>query len=142
MRAYGWQENDRLSSIDDSALGLTRYQHDAVGNLAATLFADGLEQLRTPDAVGNLFQTAGRTDRRYGPAGQLLEARGVRYAYNEAGNLARRTLPTGEPWHYSWNAAGHLAEVVRPDGGVVRFTYDALGRRVSKSYKGKVTRWV
>ena len=31
---------------------------------------------------------------------------------------------------------------MRPDGGVVRFTYDALGRRISKSYKGRVTRWV
>lgn len=142
VRTYGWQQNDRLASIDDSALGPTRYQHDAVGNLAATRFADGVEQLRTPDAVGNLFQTAARTDRRYGPAGQLLEARGVRYAYDEAGNLRQRILPTGEQWYYAWNAAGHLAEVVRPDGGVVRFTYDALGRRISKSYRGRVTRCV
>ena len=85
-----------------------------------------------PDAVGNLFHLAGRTDRRYGPAGQLLEAKGTRYAYDAAGNLKQKTLSTGEQWHYTWTAAGHLAEVVRPDGGVVRFSYDALGRRVSK----------
>ncbi|RZJ90982.1 MAG: RHS repeat protein, partial [Hymenobacter sp.] len=48
----------------------------------------------------------------------------------------------GQQWHYAWNAAEHLAEVVRPDGGVVRFAYDALGRRVRKSYQGRVTHWV
>jgi RHS repeat-associated protein len=59
-----------------------------------------------------------------------------------AGNLAGKTTPTGQQWQYRWNAAGLLAEVVRPDGGVVRFTYDSLGRRVSKSYRDKTTRWV
>jgi RHS repeat-associated protein len=142
VRTYGWQENDRLSSIQDSQHGLTRFEHDAVGNLAATTFADGTRELRLPDAVGNLFRTPGRTDRRYGPAGQLLEAKGTRYEYDALGNLSKKTSRTGEEWHYSWNSAGHLAEVVRPDGGVVRFTYDALGRRVSKSYKDKVTRWL
>lgn len=113
-----------------------------MGNLAATTFGDGTRQLRLPDAVGNLFTTAERRDRRYGPAGQLLEAKGTRYAYNALGNLSSKTTARGQQWHYAWNAAGYLAEVVRPDGGVVRFVYDALGRRVSKSYKGKVTRWV
>jgi RHS repeat-associated protein len=141
-RTYGWQAGDRLTQIQDSAHGLTRYEHDAVGNLAATTFGDGRRQLRAPDAVGNLFATAGQQDRRYGPAGQLLEAAGTRYAYDALGNLAGKTTAQGAQWAYNWNAAGHLAEVVRPDGGVVRFAYDALGRRVSKSYQGQVTRWV
>lgn len=58
------------------------------------------------------------------------------------GNLATKTTALGHVWDYVWNAAGHLAEVVCPDGRVVRFTYDALGRRVSKSYEGKLARWV
>jgi YD repeat-containing protein len=85
VRRYGWQENDRLSSIQDSQLGLTCYEHDAVGNLAATVFGDGSKELRLPDAVGNLFRTADRQDRRYGPAGQLLEAKGTRYEYDALG---------------------------------------------------------
>jgi RHS repeat-associated protein len=142
VRHYGWQENDRLGSIHDSVHGLTRFEHDAVGNLAATVFGDGTKELRLPDAVGNLFRTNDRQDRRYGPAGQLLEAQGTHYDYDAAGNLRKKTLRTGQEWHYAWSSAGHLAEVVRPEGGVVRFQYDALGRRVSKSHKGKVTRWV
>ena len=48
-------------------------------NLAATTYGDGTRELRLPDAVGNLFTRADQKDRRYGPAGQLLEAKGTRY---------------------------------------------------------------
>ncbi|UOG74198.1 DUF6531 domain-containing protein [Hymenobacter tibetensis] len=142
VRHYGWQAGDRLTQIEDSQHGLTRFEHDAFGNLAATHFGDGRHELRLPDAVGNLFTTPQRQDRRYGPAGQLLEANGTRYSYDTAGNLSQKITAHGDEWRYAWLPAGHLAEVVRPDGDVVRFTYDALGRRVSKLYRGKVTRWV
>ena len=142
VRNYGWQEGDRLKHIQDSLHGSTQFEHDDLGNLAAALFGDGTREFRLPDAVGNLFTTKARQDRQYGPAGQLLEARGTKYEYDAAGNLSKKVTKQGEEWHYAWNSAGHLAEVVRPDGGVVRFTYDALGRRVSKSYQGRVTRWL
>ena len=35
-----------------------------------------------------------------------------------------------------------LKRVLRPDGEAVVFTYDALGRRLAKSYRGQLTRWV
>ena len=35
-----------------------------------------------------------------------------------------------------------LHQVVRPDKNIVYFGYDALGRRISKTYLGKATRWV
>jgi YD repeat-containing protein len=141
-RSYGWQAGDRLSQIQDSRYGLTQYEHDAVSNLATTTYDDGTRELRLPDAVGNRSSRADRQDRRFGPAGQLLDAHGTRYTYDALGNLSQKTTAQGQQWHYAWNAAGHLSEVVRPDGGIVRFTYDKLGRRVSKSYQGRVTRWV
>lgn len=52
----------------------SRVRAAAVRNLAATTFGDGTRQLRLPNAVGNLFTSADRKDRRYGPAGQLLES--------------------------------------------------------------------
>ncbi|WP_022822335.1 DUF6531 domain-containing protein [Hymenobacter norwichensis] len=142
VRHYSWQEDNRLVQIQDSLSGPQRFQHDARGNLAAATFADGTQQLRQPDAVGNLFRNKQRQDRRYGPAGQLLEAAGTHYAYDALGNLIRKTTSKGEEWHYSWNGAGQLIEVVRPDGSVVRFAYDALGRRVRKTFAGQITQWV
>ncbi len=69
--------------------------------------------------------------------------------YDKDGNLTERYIGTGrwldgkkEHWKYRWNADGSLAEVVQPDGEEVTFEYDALGRRLSKSFRTTVTRWM
>jgi RHS repeat-associated protein len=145
-KQYIWDVNDRLTKIIDAMSGPVEYQHDALGNLAAAKYADGKIDLRMPDAVGNLFRTADRSDRKYGPAGQLLEsrdARGVtRYQYDPEGNLTKKIEPDGATWLYEWNGAGMLAKVTRPNGHIVEFQYDALARRTLKSYRGKTTRWI
>ena len=142
QRRYQWQGADKLLGIEDSLSGKTHYDYDALGALTAAHYTDGEQELRQPDAVGNLFRTRERTDRRYGPGGQLREANGTRYRYDEEGNLVRKTLPNGQMWRYAWDGAGQLACVSRPDGYAVTFTYDALGRRVSKRFRGRVTKWV
>jgi RHS repeat-associated protein len=141
-RTYTWDVNDRLRQISDSVGGITQFEHDAFGNLAAARYGDGHTDYRMPDAVGNLFRRGDRGDRKYGPAGQLLEAQGTRYRYDAEGNLVEKREPAGQTWHYAWNAAGMLVRVTRPDGQDVFFTYDALGRRLSKTYRHKTTRWV
>jgi RHS repeat-associated protein len=141
-RQYEWDVNYRLKKIIDSQGGTTQFEHDAVGNLSAAQYGDGTSEYRMPDAVGNLFKTKDQKDRKYGPAGQLLEADGTRYEYDAEGNLLKKTERNGATWHYEWNASGMLRRVVRPDGDDVTFTYDALGRRIAKQYRGKVTRWV
>ena len=94
---YTWEVNDRLRMVVDAARGPVRYEHDALGNLAAATYEDGRVDLRMPDAVGNLFRTQARTDRKYGPAGQLLESREpdgrvVTYEYDPEGNLVKKTV--------------------------------------------------
>ena len=141
-RHYRWQGPDQLAELTDSATGLTRFAHDSHGALSATRYADGSEELRLPDAVGNLFQTRDQQDRTYGAAGQLQRSGGTRYRYDELGNLIRKETADGQKWCYHWNGAGQLTQVTRPDGYAVTFTYDALGRRLSKRFRGRVTRWV
>ena len=144
---YTWEVNDRLRKVVDLLSGPTHYRHDALGNLAAAAYADGHVDLRMPDAVGNLFRTEDRSDRKYGPGGQLLEARSAsgeitRYEYDPEGNLAQKIQPDGGVWTYCWNGAGMLAKVLRPDGDAVEFVYDALGRRVGKRHGARTTRWI
>jgi len=145
-RSYTWDADGRLSRIIDSMRGPKEFSHDALGYLATARAADGSAQLRVPDAIGNLFKTADRGDRVYGPAGQLLEARGphgvTTYEYDTDGNLVKKVVPGGGVWAYRWTGGGMLAEVARPDGSVVNFQYDALGRRISKTYRGRTTRWI
>jgi RHS repeat-associated protein len=150
--SYTWDVNDRLRQVSDALRGPTRYEHDGIGNLAAAVHADGRIDLRLPDAVGNLFRTNDRSDRKYGPAGQLLEARRddggfTRYEYDPEGNLVRKleTDAGGQElsvWTYHWNGAGMLAKVVRPDGDAVEMKYDALGRRLEKRFRGRTTKWL
>ena len=50
-------------------------------------------------------------------------------------------------WHpgdyaYTWLPNGMLGSVTRPDGKVVTFKYDALGRRVEKTFNGRVHRYL
>ncbi|RPD43491.1 RHS repeat protein, partial [Hymenobacter sediminis] len=142
QRHYQWQGVDQLTQIEDSLLGATTYNYDVLGNLTGARYADGTQELRQPDAVGNLFRTLNRSDRQYGKGGQLRQANGTRYHYDAEGNLVRKTLPNGQQWHYRWDGAGQLTSVTRPDGYAVTFTYDALGRRISKRFRGKVTHWV
>src|SRR6185369_5266851 len=123
---YTWDVNDRLRMVVDAVRGPIRYEHDAFGSLAAAVYEDGRVDLRLPDAVGNLFRTANRGDRKYGPAGQLLESREpdgrvLAYEYDPEGNLAKKIErrddgSNARVWTYHWNASGTLARVVRPDG--------------------------
>ena len=50
-------------------------------------------------------------------------------------------------WHpgdyaYTWLPNGMLGSVTRPDGKVVTFKYDALGRRIEKTFNGRVHRYL
>ncbi len=157
-RSYAWEPNDRIKSIVDSTFGARDYSYDALGNLAWSSMGQDFT-FRAPDAVGNLFRTGEKGDRKYGPGGQLLEAKtkeGIAtYSYDAEGNLIRKEVrkaggsgSAADPatasaiWSYHWNVLGMLEKVVRPDGREVRFGYDALGRRLKKQFDRKTTHWV
>ena len=50
------------------------FGHDALGNLSWAAKDDLPPVFRMPDAVGNLFKTVEKNDRKYVPAGQLLKS--------------------------------------------------------------------
>jgi RHS repeat-associated protein len=143
-KRYQWDVNNRLKSITDLLTQTTiQFSHDLFGNLASAQYADGSWDYRLPDAVGNLFRTKEKTDRKYGPAGQLLESPKYKYTYDQLGNLASKiSKKDGSTWQYLWGDTGMLEKVIRPDSGEVTFKYDALGRRVEKTFNGFTTKWV
>jgi RHS repeat-associated protein len=149
-RAYTWDPNDRIKSIVDSQFGARDFGYDSLGNLAWASKGQDFS-FRAPDAVGNLFRTGEQGDRKYGPGGQLLEARTkegtAKYSYDAEGNLIRKvTRKSGsledKVWEYHWNALGMLTRVLRPDGREVSFEYDPLGRRLRKKIDNKTTHWI
>ncbi|MEX6688132.1 DUF6531 domain-containing protein [Danxiaibacter flavus] len=140
-KQYHWDVNDRLKKIKDEK-GITKFEHDQWSNLAKTIFSDGEEQFRNPDAVGNLYKTKERKDRVYSKGGQLKKANGWEYNYDIEGNLVEKKHVGGDVWKYEWNDAGVLTCVTRPDKETVTFEYDTLGRRLSKKYKNTITKFV
>jgi YD repeat-containing protein len=54
----------------------------------------------------------------------------------------QKTNPAGQVSRYIWDGAGQLSSITLLSGYTVMFAYDALGRRISKRYRGRVTRWV
>ena len=180
-RSYRWDDDFRLSHAHDAISGsFVRYFYDDFGSLAEAEYGDGARQWRNPDVMGNVYDSADRTDRTYARGGQLREDRRWRYHYDKQGNLVlktkRKTPPIAETpqgnrksvfglfasggtskengredgaltWHpgdyaYTWLPNGMLGSVTRPDGKVVTFKYDALGRRIEKSFNGRVHRYL
>ena len=180
-RSYRWDDDFLLSHAHDAISGsFVRYFYDDFGSLAEAEYGDGARQWRNPDIMGNVYDSADRTDRTYARGGQLREDRRWRYHYDKQGNLVLKTKrkipPSAETpqdnrksvfglfsssntskegreqeeliaWHpgdyaYTWLPNGMLGSVTRPDGKVVAFKYDALGRRVEKTFNGRVHRYL
>lgn len=143
-KKYTWETGDRLASVFDGlARTQTRYKQDTWGNLIFAQYADSAILHRAVDETGNIYATKERNDRTYSPSGALLESRTHRYSYDVEGRLLGKTeKTTGKKWQYQWQGNGMLARVIRPDGKIVCFKYDALGRRIEKTFDGRVTRWV
>jgi len=143
-KKYTWEAGDRLSGILDGLnRAHTRFKHDNRGNLVFAQYADSTMIHRAVDETGNVYGSRDGSDRKYSPAGALLESDVYRYAYDVEGRLIARTeKATGKKWQYQWQGNGMLARVIRPDGKPVCFKYDALGRRIEKTFDGRVTRWL
>ncbi|MDO4704190.1 RHS repeat domain-containing protein [Tannerella sp.] len=153
---YHWGMGNRLHRKVNERTGETvLFDYDSWDNLFRADYKGGSEVesiYKAPDAIGNLFRTEERKDRKYGKGGRLLEDKKFSYHYDGEGYLVlkQRLRPdeTLAPlwqegdWAYEWQGNGMLRSVKRPDGETVSFEYDPLGRRISKTYKEKTTRWV
>ncbi|WKL47794.1 RHS repeat-associated core domain-containing protein [Flavobacterium pectinovorum] len=91
-RFYNWDTNQQLrSAVNQMTQSLTYFDYDDFGNLAKASY-DGKEELyKTPDAVGNLYKTADRSDRKYGKGGKLLKDEKYYYKYDKLGNLIHKS---------------------------------------------------
>jgi RHS repeat-associated protein len=137
---YVWNLDDRLSALVDSHFGKSEFVHDGRRRLEGGSF-NGEPQIRSLDAVGNVYKTSNQRDRSFASGGVVRNDGDTTFAFDGLGNMVGRH-ELGGAWAYAWDGAGMLTEVTRPDGKKVAMTYDPLGRRVSKSMDGVETRWV
>lgn len=143
QRAYTWNVSNRLTRmVNELSGGTVSYGYDDFSNLAWARYESGAFDYRVPDEAGNLYKTEDRSDCKYGRGGKLLSSAYADYAYDEEGNMIAKDEKNGNKWRYEWQGNGMLKKVIRPDGKDVCFEYDALGRRISKTFDKKITRWL
>lgn len=137
VRRYRYDPSGQLASLEDSRRGHVEYRYDPVGRLLEANSALGHETFAF-DPAGNI-QAADTAQQepitRRAPLPKLLdnllkEYAGVRYRYDERGNLVER-VQDGKRSEYAWDAFNRMIRATT-DHGVTTFAYDPLGRRIAK----------
>ena len=99
------------------------------------------------DAQGNLVL---KTKRKIPPVAETTQGnrKGI-FGLFANGNTSKERREQEEhlAWHpggyaYTWLPNGMLGSVTRPDGKTVTFKYDALGRKMEKTFNGRVHRYL
>lgn len=137
VRRYRYDQSGQLTSLEDNRRGRIEYRYDPVGRLLAANSALGRETFAF-DPAGNIQapDTAQQEPiSRRVPLPKLLdnllkEYAGVRYRYDERGNVVERTQE-GLRSEYEWDAFNRMIRATTWHG-VTTYAYDPLGRRIAK----------
>ena len=131
-KEYQWGVDYRLYDIIDHAYKDrdASFEYDDRGYLVRAIYDRKEEQFRTPDKLGNLYETKDKSDRVYKSA-RLIKTKNATYKYDEEGFLIEKT-ENFQTWKYTWKANGLLESVSAPKNMSLYFSYDALGRRITK----------
>lgn len=137
VRRYRYDQSGQLTSLEDNRRGRIEYHYDPVGRLLAANSALGRETFAF-DPAGNIQapDTAQQEPiSRRVPLPKLLdnllkEYAGVRYRYDERGNVVERTQD-GLRSEYEWDAFNRMTRATTWHG-VTTYAYDPLGRRIAK----------
>ena len=92
---FHWDMGNRLLRKTNLLTGESvHFDYDPWDNLFKADYKEGSQAetiYKAPDAIGNLFRTPERKDRKYGNGGRLLEDKEFSYHYDGEGNLVMKT---------------------------------------------------
>jgi RHS repeat-associated protein len=123
VTTYTYDAQGNLRSVEDPTGLLTRYtDYSAGGLLRAMVDPAGLETRYRYDDRDRLIEVSTGAE---GASQREITA----YAYDEAGNLSRITLPDASYLAYRYNDEGWLEDIRDARGNRAEYGYDRLGNR-------------
>jgi RHS repeat-associated protein len=138
-RRYTYSACGDLLEASDSAVGTRRYAYDAAHRLIREDRDGEASREYRFDPAGNLLRRPGLDGVKIGVANRLDRANGDRFEHDHRGRVAARIGPGGD-WRFHYNALDQLTRIER-NGESWEARYDPLGRRISKSWRGLITRY-
>lgn len=149
VTSYEYTASGRPARITNAAGEVTVQEYDSSGNVTSLTAAGGATSTMAYDPSGRLTTVTapdGRiTSLTYDPDGRVIreedETGATTIVWDERGNAAEITDPTGAVWRYEYDLNGREISRTDPVGGVWRTTYDAAGRILTETDPtGAVTR--
>ena len=126
-----------LLEIRDSEHGTTTYRYDGLHRLVEARHGSQAPERSRWDAAGNLLEQPGLWGVEVGPGHRLSAAADERLAYDERLRVCRRE-GAGSITEYRYDSLDRLV-AVELGGERWSATYDPLGRRASKTWRGRTT---
>lgn len=127
---YTYDPQGNVTSMTDALGFVTRYvEYDAQGRLLEMIDPNGLVTEYEFDARHRLVAE-------HSGAESSVVRETTRYAYDEADNPARITLPDGSYLSYTYDDSDRLAEVSDSAGNKIVYSYDQLGLPTVEEVRG------
>lgn len=135
-RKWSYDGNGRVTGIEDSRWGQTRYGYDEIGQLIEAQRGKRHEVFYY-DAAGSLSAAVeGLTSRAVpwtvGEGNLLGQTDDADFEYDARRRRVTEKAKDGKVTKYYWDCRDRLREVEFADGTRALYTYDAFGRRVRK----------
>ena len=122
---YVHDAQGQLTQVTDAAGGITRFGYDAAGCLAGRMDPGGLGTNYAYDVRGRLVS-------------QLAGNELTRYTYTPGGRLRTVVFPDGLTLTYGYDDAQRLTSVSDNRGASIVYTLDAMGNRVREEARDSV----
>lgn len=139
IREYVYSPEGDLTAVRDNQRGEDRYTYDAAHRLIESSGVSGLRQQFRRDAADNLLSHPELENIVIADRNLLASAGRETFHYNERHDLMVREQP-GARTTYEYDSFDQLQRVQSP-AGEITFTYDPLGRRLTKTHNGHITRY-
>lgn len=139
---YTYDKNGNRVAMADKQ-GTHAYTYDEADRVKDVTYANGTTEKYNFDPTGNrttLIKNDDTTSYTYDAADRLQSAGKATYAFDNNGNLVKKTAPQGVTT-YEYDGENRLTKVTLPTGGIVTYQYDPLGNRIAKQNGNEQTKF-